>query len=148
MVSASEAWAAFWRITNVSFHVVLDLWPVSLGVLVAAILAFTVGNPLRTPAIRRRLTLLLITYAIPLLIVVMGAVLRFPGPPRMFTEARQSWRVDMLWWVLLIHALVVLAAPILMKGVRLRAFAILLLGFWLSVTSGFLVEASLQGVGQ
>jgi hypothetical protein len=143
-VPASDALV---EITKGSLDVALYAWPVSAAVVIPALIALTVGSPFRDPVFRSRLSLMLTTYAFPLAVVAVGTIFRYDGPSHPSWVEPPSWYGAVLWSVILMHALAVISAPILMKGVRLRSAALVLPGLWLSLSAGFVAAIVIAGVG-
>lgn len=138
---------AFSRIAVGALDIVAYLWPVSMAVSVAAVLALTIGSPVKDPKFRSRLRVLFATYAIPPVLLLVGAIFRYAGPPHPHWEAPPDWYGVPLYAVLIAHATVLVAAPIVMRGARLRSVAILLPGIWLSLCCWFVAGISMAGVG-
>ncbi len=123
------------------------LWPVSVAVTSAAVLALTVGSPVLEPTFRSRLRYLFLTYAIPIVVLLVGTTFRYNGPPHPNWEAPPAWYGVPLYAVLITHAAVLVVAPIIMRGARLRSMAILLPGAWLSLCCWFVAGIVIAGVG-
>jgi hypothetical protein len=115
--------------------------------IVVALGAVIFGAPLRESTFRRKFSLLLATYAIPVVIIGVGAILRYDGPPAPGWAEPPAWRGAVLWAVVIAHVAAVVAAAILMRGARIRAVAVGLPGIWLSLSSGFVAAVAIGGVG-
>jgi hypothetical protein len=127
--------------------IVAYLWPVSLAVTSAAALALIIGSPLRDPKFRSRLPFLLTSYAIPLLVLLVGTIFRYSGPPHSNWQSPPDWYGIPLGVVLIAHAALLVATPIIMKGARLRSLAILMPSVWLTLSSWFVAGVVIAGVG-
>ena len=123
------------------------LWPVSAVLAAIAIAAITIGFPLRDASLRHKLTFVLIPYAMPIVIMVIGAVLRYDGPPHPQWVAPPEWRAWVLWFAVLANILAVIAVVMLARGARIRAAAVSVPSIWLSLSSGFIAGVAIEGVG-
>jgi hypothetical protein len=127
--------------------IVAHLWPISIAVVAAAVLAVTIGSPVRDPRFRYGMRFLFMTYAFPLLVLLVGTIFRYAGPPHPNWEAPPEWYGVPLFAVLVAHAIALVAAPIIMTGARLRSIAILLPGVWLSLCCWVVAAFAMAGVG-
>jgi len=130
---ATDTTQALLALTTHSLDLAAYAWPISVGLVIVAVLALTVGSPFRSLTFRNHLSLMLATYLMPLIQP------NWVEPP--------PWRGAALWAVIVIHAVALVAAPALMKGVRLRSLAIVLPSFWLSLSAGFMAGIAIAGVG-
>ena len=144
---ASQAWQLFHQLAAHSLDLAIYVWPLSLAVLLAAAIALFVGDPFRNPHLRSRFPLLLITYVFPVVILIVGIVLRYDGPPHPHWVEPPLWRGVVLGGVIIVHALTLAVAAVLMRGAQIRAAAIMLPGFWLSLSCGFVSAIAIGGVG-
>jgi ABC-type spermidine/putrescine transport system permease subunit II len=140
-------WQAFQAMAFHSLDLAVYAWPISVALAVLAAGALMVGAPLRNQVFRRRLRLMLFTYVIPLVIVAIGAFLRYDGPRAPEYIEPPAWRGAVLWGAVVVHLAALIAAVTLMKGARLRVAAIVLPGIWLSLSSGFMAGIAIAGVG-
>jgi hypothetical protein len=134
-------------ITRHSLDMAMFAWPVSLAVLVAALLALTVGSPFRDSTFRKRMPWILASYVLPPAVVVVGAVLRYDWVRHPNWVEPPAWHGAVLWAVILIHAVVLIAGPVFLRGIRVRSAALVLPGFWLSLSAGFIAAIAIGGVG-
>lgn len=137
----------FGHLVRNSLDIVIYAWPLSLVLVVAALLAFFVGYPLKQPQFRRRLRVILPTYLFPIAVLFVGAVLRYDWQAHPKWVEPPDWHGAILWTVLIIHVVVILAITISSKSARIRSAAILLPGLWLSLSSGFMAAIAIGGVG-
>jgi steroid 5-alpha reductase family enzyme len=143
-LSASET---FVTLASASVGVAIKLWPITLAILTIAVIALTVGRPLQDRAFRQRLPLLLITYALPLIVLIVGTIFRYDWTNHPTYVEPPYWYGLLLWGVVAIHGLTLIAAPILMARARLRSAAIVMPGFWLTLGAGFVAGIAIAGVG-
>ena len=122
-------------------------WPITVVLIAGATTALVFRAPFRDPRFRRGLKLLLISYAIPVVIIVIGAVLRYDGPRAPAYVEPPVWRGIVLWSAILVHIAVLVAGVIFMRGARIRAAAVVLPGIWASLSSGFVAGIAIAGVG-
>jgi len=128
-------------------EVALYGWPISLAVLAGAIGSLLIGRPLQSAQFRQRLRLLVVTYVVPFAVLAVGILLRYDGPRMPEYVEPPAWRGAVLWGVTALHAAIVVALAVFMKGARLRAIALSLPGFWLSLCATFVSGIMIAGVG-
>ncbi len=138
---------AFGYVARESMDLAIYLWPISVVLAAAAIAALTFGFPLRDAYLRRKLPIVFIPYAMPIVIMGIGAVLRYDGPPHPQWVEPPEWRGWMLWSALAAHVLAVIAVVVLTRGARIRAAAVAVPSIWLSLSSGFTAGFAIAGVG-
>ena len=134
-------------LTTHSLELALYLWPVSVVILLAAVLAIAIRPPFRDATFRKALPWILATYAFPLAVVGVGTVLRYDGPPPPNWVEMPSWRGAVVWAVVIAHGLAAIALALVRRGVRLRSFVLALPGVWLSVSVGFVAILAIYAVG-
>jgi hypothetical protein len=122
-------------------------WPVSVSVLSVSLVVLTVRPPFRDPRFRGRLWLFAISYGFPLVVLLIGTLLRYDGPPHPNWREPPAWRGWTLLGAMVLHVILSITSIVLMKGARVRSAAALLPAVWLSfcayVPSGF----GVAGVG-
>jgi hypothetical protein len=96
---------------------------------------------------RKGLRLILATYAFPVVFIIVGTVLRYDWVAHPIWTEPPDWHGVVLYAVLLLHAIALIAVTLVLKGMRLRSVAILLPGFWLSLSGGFVAGIAMAGVG-
>jgi hypothetical protein len=136
-------------LTKQSLGLAIVLWPASVLLVVVLVLALTVKAPFRDPAFRRFVPVMFVTYGFPLLVLLVGTVFRYKWPagnPSVYVEP-SALHVAVLWAVIAAHAVALIASPIFMRGVRIRSAAIVLPGFWLTLSAGFVAAIAIAGVG-
>jgi len=143
MLTASQA---AYALTTHSLELARYLWPVSVVILLAAVLAIAIRPPIRDPRFRKALPWIVATYAFPLAVLGVGTVLRYDGPPPPNWVEMPSWRGGVVWGVVIAHGLAAVALAIAHRGVRLRSFALALPGVWLSVSVGFVAILAIYAV--
>ena len=138
----------FWLVTEVGEFLVY-YWPISVAVFALGVAALTVRAPLRDPAFRRRLRLLAIPYAVPLLLLLIGTLFRYElhGPPHPNWREPPTWYFYLVLAPLILYAILLGGALIVMRGARLRSAAVLIPGVWLSLCAYFPAGFAVAGVG-
>jgi hypothetical protein len=138
----------FWFVIEAGEFLVY-YWPISVATLASGVAALTVRSPLRDPRFRGRLRLLAIPYAIPLLILLIGTLLRYElhGPPHPNWREPPAWRFHLLLAPLILYAVLLTGAVVAMKGARLRSAGVLIPGAWLSLCAYFPAGFAVAGVG-
>src|SRR5438045_6713777 len=104
------------EIARHSLDLAILAWPISLVVLVGALVALTVGSPFRNPIFRRRVPVVLLTYVFPVAVAIVGTVFRYDGPPHPGWVEPPQWYGHVLWAVIAAHVSASVAAPIFLKG--------------------------------
>ena len=145
--STVTTWDAFQAIAVESWKVAAATWPVILVLGLVALAALAIGAPLRNPQLRGKAALLLSTYAVPVVVMGVGAVLRYDGPRASQYVEPATWRFAVLYGVVLSHVLMLVAAAVLVKGARVRAVAAILPGIWLTLCTYFVAGIAIAGVG-
>jgi hypothetical protein len=140
-------WHAFEAMAFHAMDLAIYAWPISAALAAAAICALAIGAPIRDQLFHRRLRLMLVTYVIPVVIMAIGAFLRYDGPPAPEYAEPPAWRVAVLWAAVATHIVAFIATVTLMRGTRIRAAAIVLPGVWLSLSTGFVAGIAIAGVG-
>ena len=144
-----DGFATFVALTKESLGLAILLWPVSVVLVAVLALALTVKSPFRDPAFRRYVPVMFVTYGFPLVVLLVGTVFRYKWPagnPSAYAEP-PTLHVVALWTVIAAHAVALIASPIFMRGVRIRSAAIVLPGFWLTLSAGFVAAIAIAGVG-
>jgi hypothetical protein len=121
-------------------------WPVSVAAVAIGVPAFTVGKPFRDLRLRRIVPFAALSYSVPLVFLVAGAVLRYDGPAHPYWREPPAWRAYLLWSFVVIQAVLVVAALIRAKSRGARAAGVLIPPIWLSVCA--LVPALLSVTGE
>jgi hypothetical protein len=140
-------WDALQAIAFESMKVIVAAWPVIVVLALTAIAGLIVGLPLRNPQLRRKVALLLTLYAIPIVVIGIGAILRYDGPRAPQYVEPSVWRFVVLYGVVLSHLLIFIAAVIFLKGARIRAAAVALPSIWLTLCTYFIAGIAIAGVG-
>ena len=123
------------------------LWPISLALAVAAVGAFCAGFIRGSVPLRRKWIVVLAGYALPVVVIAIGAILRYDGPPSPQWIEPAAWRGWLLWGVLVVNVLAVIAAAILIQGARIRATFLALPSIWLTTSSVFVAAMAILGRG-
>jgi hypothetical protein len=129
-----------------SFDLVIYVWPITLGVIAAALFAAFFGTSLLSAQFRSRLWLLVIPYVFPLVVLAVGAVLHYDGPGHPQWVEPRAW-LAMLLAIVLFHIVAALAIATYLKGMRVRATALLLPSIWLTLSCGLVAAIAIVGVG-
>ncbi len=137
----------FGHLVRSSLDIAIYAWPISLVLVLAALVALFVGHPLRQPQFRGRIRVILPTYLFPIAVLIVGAVLRYDWHANPKWVEPPDWHGGVLWAVVIIHVVVLLAISMASKSARLRSAAILLPGLWLSLSCGFMAAIAIGGVG-
>jgi hypothetical protein len=122
-------------------------WPISVAALIVATLALSIRSPFRNPRFRKMLPVLVIAYAIPVLILLGGTLLRYNGPPHPRWQEPPAWRGYFLWGLVAVHVVLALLGFARATSVRLRAAGVFLPSIWLSVCAVYPALFSVAGVG-
>jgi hypothetical protein len=124
-------------------------WPITIAMLGLGVVALTVRSPLRDARFRRRLWILAIPYAAPLVILLIGTVLRYElhGPPHPSWREPPAWYGYALFAVILLQVIASVGFSMMMKGSRLRSAGILLPSVWLSFCAFLPAGLAVAGVG-
>jgi hypothetical protein len=130
-----------------ALEITIVVWPVSAGLIVVALSAVLVGAPLRLPKIRLQPYSMLATYLFPTVLLLVGVTFSYDWHAHPKWVEPPDWYGGILWAVLMIHAILLLTISISAKGARLRTAVILLPGFWLSLSCGFIAAIAIAGVG-
>jgi hypothetical protein len=138
---------AFRALVRHSLDLALYAWPISLVLIAVALFALFYGKPLAQLQFRRGLWAILPTYAFPVAVIIVGTVLRYDWVAHPTWTEPPDWHGVVLWAVLVLHAIALIAVILVLKGVRMRSAAILLPGFWLSLSCGFVAGVAMAGVG-
>lgn len=123
------------------------VWPISLALAVGAVVACTFGSSLLDSRFRLGLKFIALGYAMPIAIIVVGAVLRYDVPREFAYVEPPIWRGVVLYAVLLANIVALAAAVKLMHGARVRAAALALPSIWITLSSGFMAGIAIAGVG-
>jgi hypothetical protein len=130
-----------------SLDLAIYLWPISVALAVAAIAALTVGFPLRDVHLRRKFAIVVVPYAMPIIIMTIGAFLRYDGPPHPQWVEPPEWRGWVLSSALVANIVAVIAVVVVSQGARIRVAAAAVPSIWLSLSSGFVAGVAIAGVG-
>jgi hypothetical protein len=130
-----------------SWRIVAYAWPITAVLFLAAVMALSVGLPLRNAAFRGRLMLPALTYIFPVVVLFLGALLRYDGPPAPAWVEPAAWRGIMVWVFVVLHVAALVAVTVLLRGARIRAAAIVLPGVWFTLVAGFLAIIAIVGRG-
>ena len=123
------------------------LWPVSAAIVVAAVVAFGIGVVRGNTPLRRTWAIVAAGYAMPILVIAIGAVLRYDGPPPPQWIEPPEWRGWLLWAVLAANVIAIIAVGILTQGARIRATIVALPSVWLTASSVFVAAMAILGRG-
>jgi len=91
--------------------------------------------------------ILAIAYAIPITVMVVGAVLRYDAPRELGYVEPPAWKAAVLCAGLVAHIGAFVARVVVLRGARIRAAAVVLPSIWLSLSSGFVAGIAIAGVG-
>jgi len=139
--------AAFRELAKHSLDLAIYAWPISVVLVTLALVALFYGNPLAQAQFRRGLRIILPTYAFPLAMIIVGTLLRYDWIAHPTWTEPPDWHGAVLSGVLILHAIAIITVTLVMKGLRMRSAAIILPGFWLSLSSGFVAGIAIAGVG-
>jgi predicted permease len=137
----------FGHLVRSSLDIVIHAWPISLLLVLAALVALFVGHPFREPQFHSRVRAILLTYLFPVAVLSVGALLRYDWKANPKWVEPPDWYGGVLWGVVAIHVAVLLAIVIGSKSGRLRSAAVLLPGLWLTLSCGFMAAIAIVGVG-
>jgi hypothetical protein len=131
-----------------AWDAMLHFWPISAAVLAVGVAAL-IGNPFRDVRFRKAARLFLVAYLAPLLILLLGTVLRYElhGPPHPNWRRPPTSFEFALWLPLALQVVVVITAVVVSKGARLRSAGLLLPGVWVSLCVLVVATFSVVGVG-
>jgi hypothetical protein len=121
-------------------------WPISAAALIVAALSLSIRAPFRDSRFRKLLPLLAAVYAMPMVILLGGTLLRYDGPPHPRWQEPPAWRAYLLWGLVGVQVLLVLVGIARGTSVRLRAAGALLPSIWLSLCSVYPAIFSVVGV--
>jgi len=128
-------------------EVVAYFWPISVGVFPIGVFALIVRSAHQDSPFRGRVRLLAVPYAFPPLVLLLGTVFRYNGPPHPNWREPPAWHGWLLFAPLVLHAVWWITASVRMKGSRLRSAAILLPSVWLTLCAFLLAGFAVSGVG-
>jgi hypothetical protein len=138
---------AFLAIAKLTAEVTAHYWLVSVVLAVCAVTALVVGRPLHVQSFRRLASVIRVAYAIPVVIVLLGALLRYEHVSQyMYREPPISYGIA-LYAPVTAYLLVVLACAVLLRGWRLRSTALLGPGLWVSLCATLAAGLAIAGVG-
>jgi len=143
----AEALKYFFWLAVCVWDVMVHFWPISLAVFVAALASLVVASPFRNPHFRRVLPFLVVPYGIPIIILAFGTVFAYDlhGPHLEWREP-PAWQGYVLWGLIGLHLATLVAAPLILKGARLRSAGVLLPGVWMSLCVLLPAASSISGV--
>ena len=121
------------------------MWEVTVPVVVVAAILIVVGYRFRDATAKRRLWVSALPYIAPVVIIALGAILRYDGG-RPWVEPPQ-WRGDTLWVTLVANVVAVVAVTVFARGYRLLTFGVTAPSVWLSMSGGFMAGIAIGGVG-
>ena len=138
-------WQAFSYLALHSLEIASYYWEVSLLVACGTAVVIVVGA--WTSDTKRRVWLALLPYAAPILMVALGAVLRYDGPPHPHWVEPPAWRGLTLWVVLAANIAGVVAVAVFARGARILATGVAIPSTWITLSSGFIAAIAIGGVG-
>src|SRR5262245_29037543 len=97
-------------------EVIAYFWPISAGVSVIGVSALVVRFRRQDSPFRGRAWLLAVPYLIPALVLLVGTVFRYSGPPHPHWREPPTWYGWVLCAPLVLHAIWWITATVLMKG--------------------------------
>ena len=143
----SESAAVIAEIATDTFEFALYFWPISLGMLVLGLVALGAAWHSRNQSLRKRPLVFLIPYGMPLVILLIGTLLRYDGPPHPNWREPPAWRGWVLLASLVLSLVFVVRGVVVMRGARLRSAAGLVPALWLAVCTYFPCGFAIAGVG-
>src|SRR5262245_26900449 len=115
--------------------------------LVLGVGALVASWRLRDQKLQKRALLFSIAYGIPVLILLIGTLLRYDGPPHPNWREPPAWRGWVLLVPLVLSLLLLVRAVVVMRGARLRSAAALLPALWLAICAYIPSGFAVAGVG-
>jgi hypothetical protein len=139
--------AVFGELAKHSLDLAIYVWPVSFVVLAMFSVALLFNGQLGRAMINRRAAVICATYAFPMLVLLVGAVLSYDWVAHPSWVEPPAWRGWALWAVVILHVAVLSFLTYSASGARWRFAALLLPGLWLSLSCAFVAVIDIAGVG-